>query len=192
MAIGSNLATKTQNQSVESPARAEQVSVHDSIQEQSQENAPANSSVKEAQQYCVFKTSKEEYALSIDQIKEVVKYKKPTPVPQMPNYIIGMTNIRGNVFGILDIEKYFKVDRDTAHNFLLVLDHQEYKMSIAIPEVPDSMMIENDEIENLNAATLSTSEGAKFIKGVIKRDSRMIIVFDIESMISDEHFTVVA
>jgi len=144
------------------------------------------------EQYCIFQAGNEEYALPIHLIKEVVKYAPPTPLPQMPPYILGATNIRGNVFGILDIQLFFNIKSEQEHKYLLVLDHEVYKMSIGIPEVPDSLLIEESEIENLNSSTLKTKVGQKYMKGVIKRDSRMIILFDIEGIISSEKFTVCA
>ena len=144
------------------------------------------------QQYCIFRAGSEEYALPIYLIKEVVKYTRPAPLPQMPAYILGATNIRGNVFGILDIQLFFNINSTEEHKYLLVLDHETYKMSIGIPEVPDSLLIEDSEIENLNSSTLKSKVSQKYMKGVIKRDNRMIILFDIEAIISSEQFTSVS
>lgn len=147
--------------------------------------------VKNLQQFCVFKTTQEEYAIPIDLVQEVVKFTKPTPLPHMPSYIKGMTNIRGNIYGILDIELFFNLDTNIDHNYLLVLDHEIYKMAIEIPEVPDSIIVDETEIEKLNSSTIKSEIGQKYLKGVIKKEKRMIILFDIEGIISSDKFTAV-
>ena len=191
MALGNNLVK--QDKSLESKENEELKETETANQSEalsSESEGEAKDSKYE--QYCVFKTGNEEYALPIHLIKEVVKYAPPAPLPQMPPYILGATNIRGNVFGILDIQLFFNIKSEQDHKYLLVLDHEVYKMSIGIPEVPDSLLIEDSEIENLNSSTLKTKVGQKYMKGVIKRDNRMIILFDIEGIISSEKFTVSA
>ena len=143
-------------------------------------------------QYCVFKSGNEEYAIPIEIVKEVVKYSNAAPIPQMPNYIIGMSNIRGNIYGVMDLKTFFQGEGNQAdYNYLLVLDHDVYKMAIVIPNVPDSLMVSVKEIEELNSTSLKSVLGQKYLKGIIKRDSRMIILFDILALVSGEKFTVV-
>ncbi len=185
MALGKNLITQEENVQVE-----EGDLVPEEVQTDMENEETA---IQEQQtnlvQYCVFKTGREEYALPIHLIKEVVKFTKPAPLPQMPSYILGATNIRGNVFGILDIQKFFNIKSVEEHNYLLVLDHEVYKMAIGIPEVPDSIIIDEDEIEQLNSSMIKSKVGQKYLKGVIKKEQRMIILFDIEGIISSEKFT---
>lgn len=142
-------------------------------------------------QYCVFKAGDEEYAIPIDHIKEVVKYSSPAPLPQVPNYILGMSNIRGNIYGILDIELFFQVKTSPVeHKYLLVLDHENFKMAIGIEDVPDSLIVQDDMLEELKSSAFKSSISQKYLKGVIKKDKRMIIVFDIMGIISGEQFAV--
>lgn len=145
--------------------------------------------IRDLKQFCVFRIGSEEYALPIEVIKEVVKFKEPAPIPQMPSYIVGMTNIRGNIFGILDLEKFFSVGSDSDHRYLLVLDHADFSMAIGIPDVPDSILIDEDNIEDLKTSTKNSSLGQQYLKGVIKTDDRMIILFDVVAIISNENFT---
>ena len=191
MALGNNLVKQKEEEIVQAIVEDQDLIVDEAVDTAEQE-LPEEEAKEEKSliQYCVFKTNREEYAVPIDLVKEVVKYSKPAPLPQVPSYILGMTNIRGNVYGILDIEKFFGLDTEASHNYLLVLDHDIYKMTIGIPEVPDSLIIAEDEIENLSSSTVKSKVGQKYIRGVIKKENRMIIVFDIEGIISSEKFTI--
>src|SRR6478609_4820459 len=62
-------------------------------------------------QLIIFKLGSEEYALPIDQIKEVVLTPRIAKMPQTPSYIKGVANIRGSIIAILDLEEKFGIDR---------------------------------------------------------------------------------
>ena len=191
MALGNNITKQTKDVSNDSPSEISEVKTDENVEleEVEESGEEERSEHKNLQQFCVFKTNQEEYAIPIEIVQEVVKFRKPTLVPQMPPYIIGMTNIRGNVFGVLDIERFFGLESDANHNYLLVLDHETFKMTIGIPEVPDSLIIAEDEIESLSSSTIKSQVGQKYLKGVIKKENRMIILFDVEGIISSDKFT---
>lgn len=192
MALGSNVKNKSPeieeiSESVEESPKEELVDQEVSSEE-SEDQVELSFS-----QYCVFHAGNEEYAIPIDIVKEVVKYAVPSPIPQMPPYIIGMSNVRGNIYGVMDLEMFFQGEtRVTEHKYLLVLDHDTYKMAIRIQDVPNSLMVSDDMIEQLNNANFKSVIGQKYLKGLIKKDKRMIILFDILSMISGDKFTELA
>ncbi len=184
MALGGNLLKNDPKK--EETAAASQA-VDDTLDPTNNESIDQSKLV----QYCVFKAGDEEYAIPIDLIKEVVKYSQPAPLPQVPNYILGMSNIRGNIYGILDIELYFHVRTSPVeHKYLLVLDHDTYKMAIGIEDVPDSLIINEDMLEELKTSAFKSTISQKYLKGVIKKDKRMIIVFDIMGIVSAESFAI--
>ncbi|MEQ6168828.1 chemotaxis protein CheW [Ekhidna sp. MALMAid0563] len=196
MALGKNLTKlQTSNKAYEDTAEsgkvgAENESIQESSEQEQQEENEVN--VKSYQQFCVFKSGREEYAVSINLVKEVVPYPPLAYVPQMPDYIKGMANVRGNIYGILDLADFFKIENTAQPKYLLVLDVENYQMGIAIPDVPDTLMVSDDMIESLSASRLKSTIGQKYLKGIIKKDRRMIILFDILGMISSDKFTVVS
>ncbi|MBC6400723.1 MAG: purine-binding chemotaxis protein CheW [Ekhidna sp.] len=140
--------------------------------------------------YCVFKAGSEEYAIPVNIIREVVKYSEPASIPQMPDYILGMANIRGNIYGLMDLACFFKgVVTNTERNYLLVLDHDEFKMAISVEEVPNLLMVSDNEVEELSVSSLKSAAGQKFIQGIIKLEKRMIMLLNVPDMISNQEFT---
>lgn len=188
MALGKNLTKKTDSSDshMEEDVKTSEESLDDAQSSEQKENQHESS-----HQFCVFKSGQEEYAIPINLVKEVVLFPKTAPVTQMPHYIIGMANVRGNIFGVLDLDRFFKVNSDeqSKNKYLLVLEHDEYQMAIAIPNVPDTLMVSDGMIEELSASRLKSTIGQKYLKGIIKKDRRMIILFDILGMISSEKFT---
>ena len=112
-----------------------------------------------------------------------------TPIPQMPTHILGMANVRGTVYGVLDLSVFFgNAVTDEVKKFLLVLNHDVYKICIAIPAVPDTLYIREAMKENINATMLKTIKKREYLKSVIKKDDRLIIQLNIIEMITSPTF----
>ncbi|MFD0998651.1 chemotaxis protein CheW [Ohtaekwangia kribbensis] len=138
-------------------------------------------------QIVVFRLGDEEYALNIDQIKEVVITPSITRVPQKPSFIKGVANIRGNIIAMLDLEEKFglrkTIDEHAGNNFTLVIDSAEYKMGVLVKEVPNTLSIAESSIEEITLAGDSGIEQS-YIKGIVKLEKRLIIMIDIFKVLS--------
>jgi purine-binding chemotaxis protein CheW len=138
-------------------------------------------------QIVVFRLGDEEYGLNIDQIKEVVITPSITRVPQKPSFIKGVSNIRGNIIAMLDLEEKFglrkTIDEHAGSNFTLVIDSFEYKMGVLVKEVPNTLSIAESAIEEFTLAGESNDEQS-YIKGIVKLEKRLIIMIDIFKVLS--------
>ncbi len=187
MALGRNLTKKELEEKKVEETPSSSSSTKEAMSEQAVELA---SNEDNAKQYCVFKSGSEYYGIPIELVKEVVISPKSSPVPQMPSYVTGMVNVRGNIYGVLDLRIFFqneKVESDSVP-YLLLLEHDEYHMGITIPGVPDTILVYESEIEDLPTSRLKSITGQKYLKGIIKKDKKMIILFDIMGMISGKKF----
>jgi purine-binding chemotaxis protein CheW len=138
-------------------------------------------------QIVVFRLGDEEYGLNIDQIKEVVITPSITRVPQKPSFIKGVSNIRGNIIAMLDLEEKFglrkTIDEHAGSNFTLVIDSAEYKTGVLVKEVPNTLSIAESAIEDFTLAGDGTATQS-YIKGIVKLDKRLIIMIDIFKVLS--------
>ena len=134
-------------------------------------------------QLIIFKLGTEEYALSIDQIKEVVLTPRIAKMPQTPPYIKGVANIRGNIIAILDLEEKFGIDQDKDrntqnYNYTLVIESELYKAGFLVREVPNTLTINTSDIETSSNFVQSYSVDENCIQGVVKSGERLIILID--------------
>ncbi len=142
--------------------------------------------------FCVFNAGGEYYGIPMDLVKEVVKMPNTTPIPQMPIYFSSMANVRGEVYGILDLAMFFQDSTDNEKNdYLLIVNDDNYRVGIALKAVPNTLKVEESSIEKLSSATLGLSKGKKYLSGIVKLDKQMIILFDIKEMIASDQFTLV-
>lgn len=151
---------------------------------ESKPTASNESSKHSRTQLIVFKLGKEEYGLTIDQIKEVVLTPTITRMPQTPAYIKGVANIRGNIIAILDLEEKFGIADKSGEsvkvgNYTLVVASEEYKIGILVKEVPNTLSVSKADIdESVNIAHDEKQEG-NYIRGIVKVNNRLIILIDI-------------
>ena len=139
----------------------------------------------------VFKLGVEEYALPIDQIKEVVLTPRISKIPQTPSYIKGVANIRGNVISIVDLEERFGLaekgkqemeEVEANANYTLVIESEEYKIGVLVKEVPNTLSVNRSEVDSTSNIIKHSSLDENAINGIVKIGDRMIIMVNILSM----------
>lgn len=143
------------------------------------------------EQLIVFRLGQEEYALPIEQIKEVVLTPRISAMPQTPDYVKGIANIRGNVISIMDFEEKFGLNGKTKNtngklgtNYTLVIESEEYNVGILVREVPNTLTVLSSKIDNSSNILQHSTLDESVIKGIVKLKDRMIILIDVLLMMN--------
>tara|TARA_B100000809_G_C14923156_1_gene454124 strand:+ start:185 stop:721 length:537 start_codon:yes stop_codon:yes gene_type:complete len=139
-------------------------------------------------QLIIFKLGEEEYALNIDQIKEVVLTPGIAKIPQTPEYIMGVANIRGNVIAIVDLKKKFSMgDKDDEFcNYTLVVESANFKIGILVKEVPNTLTVAESDIDKSSTVLQYSNLDEECIMGIVTSNERMIILVDMIKMMESE------
>lgn len=143
-------------------------------------------------QWVTFHLEEEKYGVPVDQVKEVLRYTEITPVPGAPEYVLGIINLRGNVVTILDTRRRFALperepDDDTRFVILEVADNT---VGILVDSVSEVMRLRQSEIEH--APNVGNDESSKYIQGVASRESNLLILVDLDKLLSDSEWQDVA
>lgn len=139
-------------------------------------------------QLIIFKLGDEEYALHIDQIKEVVLTPGIAKIPQTPDYIVGVANIRGNIISIVNLHTKFRLKEDNEKGFryTLVVESDSFKIGILVKEVPNTLVVPEADIDQSSTVLQYSHLDQDCIKGIVKSGERMIIMVDIIKMMETE------
>lgn len=143
-------------------------------------------------QLIIFRLGGEEYGLTIDQIKEVVLTPNIAQVPRMPSYIKGVANIRGNIIAIFDLEEKFNLGRngespsENIGNYTLVIESAKFKVGILVKEVPNTLSITMDQVEDSTGFIQYSAVDEKCITGIVKAGERLIILIDVYKLMDIE------
>ena len=147
--------------------------------------------VGERMQLIIFKLGREEYAMNIDQIKEVVITPRIAKVPQTAQYIKGVANIRGNIIAIMDLEERFSLtdyskqtSGESIANYTLVVESEDFKVGILVKEVPNTLSIRTSDIDSSSDIIRYSALDERCIKGIVKSADRMIIMIDMFELLS--------
>lgn len=134
-------------------------------------------------QLIVFKLAGEEYAIAIDNIKEVVLTPGVAKIPQAPEYIKGVANIRGNIIAIMDLEDRFSLNgvtkKDRIGSYTLVIESDQFKVGILVSEVPNTLNTYQSEIDSTSSIMQYSALDQECIKGVVKVGEKLVMLIDV-------------
>lgn len=134
----------------------------------------------------VFRLDNEEYGVDIIKVNGIEKYQEITKVPNAPEYIEGMINLRGEVLPIFSLRKKFNLtekeyDEETR---IIVAMTNDIKVGMIVDSVSEIMNIEADQVETV--PKLVAGIDRRYIKSIAKVDTRMIVLVDVDLLIDDE------
>jgi purine-binding chemotaxis protein CheW len=148
--------------------------------------------ITETRQYLSFNLSDEEFALDISKVREVLDFTKITKVPQTPDFMKGVINLRGSVVPVIDLKDKFGVGRTdkTVLTRIIICEIEIEESTTVIGALADSvhevMDIEPENVEP--TPKIGTRLDTSFLKGMGKRDEEFILILDIDRIFTgDEH-----
>ncbi|MFA6583612.1 MAG: chemotaxis protein CheW [Elusimicrobiaceae bacterium] len=129
-------------------------------------------------QLVCFRLDKEEYAVDIVRVQEVIRIQSITHVPQMPDFVLGVINIRGNIVPLFDLRAAFQLPKKPfdEHTKILVLNVGGQSFSIIVDEILDNVKLESHKIDP--APSIKLKMDRECILGLGEIDNRMIIILD--------------
>ena len=131
------------------------------------------------------KLGDEEYAIDVLKITEIIRTVEITIVPRMESYILGVMNLRGKVVPVIDLRVRFSLDRcgfDKSTRIIVVSVDKE-NIGFVVDEVTEVIRIKRSMVEP--TPPLVGSIGQEYILGICKYDSRLIMLLDIDRVISE-------
>jgi purine-binding chemotaxis protein CheW len=151
-------------------------------------------SITQTSQYLTFKLEGEVFALDISKVREVLDFTAVTKVPQTPDFMLGVINLRGSVVPVVDMRLKFDMSRtETTVNTCIIIVEIEIDAEITVlgalvDSVQEVMDIDPDQIEP--PPRIGTRMNTKFIKGMGKRDGVFVIILDIDRVFSADELSV--
>ncbi len=152
--------------------------------------------ITETRQYLSFKLEEEEFALDISKVKEVLDFTKITKVPQTPDFMKGVINLRGSVVPVVDLNKKFgiKYTQKTSDTRIIIgevtIDGDEIVLGVLADSVHEVMDIEPENIEP--APKIGTRLNTEFLRGMGKRGEEFVMILDIDKVFSAEDLVLVS
>ena len=143
---------------------------------------------QDEQQLVVFDLSSEAYGVDIGAVREIIRLQDITKVPRTPEFVVGVINLRGKVIPVVDLRKRFglPVEEESKENRIVVVDIGAQDIGVVVDAVTEVLRIATESVEP--PASVITTADSEYLLGIAKLDSRLIILLDLERVLTEtEH-----
>ncbi|MDO6426488.1 MULTISPECIES: chemotaxis protein CheW [Thalassotalea] len=142
----------------------------------------------EVLQWVTFKLDSETYGINVMQVQEVLRYSEIAPVPGAPVYVLGIINLRGNVVTVIDTRSRFGLPSSevTDNTRIVIIESEKQVIGILVDSVAEVVYLKASEIDI--APNVGNEESAKFIQGVSNRDGELLILVDLNKLLTDDEW----
>ncbi len=137
-------------------------------------------------QYVIFNLGNEEYGVDIMKVKEISEFKESTKVPNAPYFVDGIINLRGEIIPIVNLKKRFNIDNNDVDSDtrIIVINLNERNVGFVVDEASQVLRINDNDIDP--APEIIAGIERQYITGVGKVDEKIIILLDLEKILTDE------
>ena len=134
-------------------------------------------------EYLSFTLGNEHYGVDILKVQEIRGYDAVTRVPDAPDYIKGVINLRGTIVSVIDLRLKLRLDeaRYDAFTVMIVLNVEDRVVGIVVDSVSDVIPLNADQIRP--TPEFGAAVDTRFISGIGTQDDRMLILLDIETLL---------
>ena len=137
-------------------------------------------------QLVVFMLAKEHYGVRIAVVESIIKLQPITAVPCSPAFVEGVTNLRGRVLPVIDLRKRFGLpaEESTKDTRIVVVEMNGTLVGMIVDAVSEVLRVPAESVE-LPSPIMTTVDSA-FITGIAKVGERLIILLDLEKVLSPQ------
>ena len=149
-------------------------------------NANENVDNDEVLQWVTFKLDSETYGINVMQVQEVLRYSEIAPVPGAPTYVLGIINLRGNVVTVIDTRQRFGLNPADITDNTRIIEAEKQVIGILVDSVAEVVYLKASEIDE--APNVGNDDSARFIQGVSNREGELLILVDLNQLLSDDEW----
>lgn len=161
------------------------------------------SSGEDTLEFIVFTLADEEYAVSINDVKEIIRKEMVTPVPNVPPFIAGILNLRGEIVVVVDLKKQFDLpvtssEHHDDHSYLIVAHTDDTDFGLIADSLKEVLRVPKNAVQPPLHLT-STKIPPNYIKGIVTPEfshdeetgtpnSRSIILLDLIKILQQKEW----
>ncbi len=129
-------------------------------------------------QFVCFKLANEEYGIDINCVQEVLRPQQITPMPQMPDFVLGVMNIRGIVVPVFDLRRKLHLAMKELDDYsrIILIQLNGVMGSYLVDEVLDNIKLDGSKIDPTPDVKMSIARDC--VRGLGMVDKRIIVIID--------------
>jgi len=140
--------------------------------------------------WVTFFLGNEIYGVEVKCVREILKINNILPVPGAPDYVLGITNVRGNVVSVIDGRKRLNLEltKSTEKSRMIVLESENEFVAVVVDNVADIVDISESSLDS--NPKVKSSEESRYVTGVFSNNDDLIIALNAERLITNESYDV--
>ncbi|RJP33051.1 MAG: chemotaxis protein CheW [Actinobacteria bacterium] len=137
-------------------------------------------------QLVVFSLGREEFAVEVTQVREIMRMEEITRMPKSPSFVEGIINLRGQIIAVVELAKRLNLETGerSGDTRIIVVEAEDIKVGMIVDSVSEVLRVGAEAVEP--SPTLATDISSAFLLGVVKKDNRLIILLDLTKVLSLE------
>lgn len=138
--------------------------------------------------FLTFLLGNESYGIEIIHVTEIVGLQPIIEMPELPDFVKGIINLRGKIIPVMDARLKFKKEPKEYNDrtCIVVIDVLELSIGIIVDEVSEVLNISED---NIVPPPNIKSSGRKYIKYVGKNNDNVVLILDVEKLVNEEEIS---
>jgi purine-binding chemotaxis protein CheW len=135
-------------------------------------------------QLVIFELGNGQYGIEIATVEGIVKMQEITKIPYAPSFVEGVTDLRGSVLPVMDLNKRFGLpaQEQTSETRIITVNMGTVKVGMIVSKVTEVLTIEDAVIEPPPA--MVSSINTDFITGIAKISSRLVVLLDLDKVLN--------
>ena len=137
-------------------------------------------------QLVTFQVGGEEFGLDVFAVHEILRHQAVTPVPRAPAFVEGVLDVRGTVVPVVDLRRRFEVAEVTYtdETRIVLVDFGGERLGLVVDSVTEVLRAPETSVSAPPAYIRGLA--AEFMRGIVRYDGRLIILMDLERILSSE------
>lgn len=134
----------------------------------------------------IFSLNGEHYATDIKEVERILGYEEPTVLPDAPLFVKGVINYEDSILPIISLSRKFNFgdDKESVNRKIIVVKREDKKFGIIVENVYEVRDVNSDLLEE--APSITSTIERKYIGGLIKLEDNIVILLDLEKILSSE------
>lgn len=137
-------------------------------------------------QVIVFNIGEERYGVEISQIKEIILLTQVTHIPNVPDFVEGVLNLRGQIVAIINLRKKLGKEqkKNDENTRIIVIEHGSSTIGMMVDSVSEVKYLSSKNIEEI-PRFLALKDESKFLKGIGKLEDGLLTLMDLKELFSE-------
>ncbi|WAM33380.1 chemotaxis protein CheW [Caldicellulosiruptor morganii] len=133
-------------------------------------------------QYVIFNVGSYSFGVDILEIVEIIKPTKIVKLPDAPQYVEGIIDVRGTAVPVYNLAKRLGIDSNAETQKIIIVELSKFQLGFLVDDVSEILKIEDDRIEKANESIKGIKR--RFIDSIARVGDDMIIILDLKSVLT--------